>query len=47
MKPAFIEQGGVDLRRGAILKTLLMQARQHRGLFAVGERSWGMPPSFF
>jgi hypothetical protein len=33
MKPAFIEQGRVDLRGGAVLKTLLMKTRQHSGLF--------------
>jgi hypothetical protein len=33
MKPAFIEQGRVDLRGGIVLKTLLMQTRQHGGLF--------------
>jgi hypothetical protein len=33
MKAAFIEQGRVDLRGGAVLKTLLMKTRQHGGLF--------------
>jgi hypothetical protein len=35
MKPAFVEQGRIDLRRRAILKTLGMKTRQHRGLFAL------------
>jgi hypothetical protein len=34
MKPAFIEQCRIDLRGRAILKTFLMKARQHGGLFA-------------
>jgi len=33
MKPAFIEECRVNLRGGAVLKTLLMKARQHGGLF--------------
>ena len=33
MKLAFIEQSRVDLRGGAVLKTLLMKTRQHGGLF--------------
>ena len=36
MKPAFIEQRRIDLRGRAILKTLLMKARQYVGLFAIG-----------
>ena len=43
MKPAFIEQRRVDLRGRAILKTLLMKARQYGGLFAIGKRSRRMP----
>ena len=37
MKPAFIEQRRVDLRGRAVLKTLLMKACQHGGLFALGK----------
>ena len=33
MKPAFIEQRRIHLRGRAILKTLLMKASQHSGLF--------------
>ncbi len=35
MKPAFIQQCRIDLRGRAILKTLLMKARKHGGLFAI------------
>src|SRR5258708_4910742 len=43
MKPAFIEQCGIDLRGGAVLKTLLMKARQHRGLLVFRECPRRMP----
>jgi hypothetical protein len=33
MKPAFIEECGVDLRGRAVLKPLLMKARKYGGLF--------------
>jgi hypothetical protein len=33
MKPAFIEQGGVNLGRGAVLKPLLVKTGQDGGLF--------------
>jgi hypothetical protein len=33
MKPAFIEEWGVDLRGRAVLKPLLMKARKYGGLF--------------
>jgi hypothetical protein len=34
MKPAFIEQGSIDLRGGTVLKTIGVEALQDRGLFA-------------
>jgi hypothetical protein len=34
MKPAFIEQRGVDLRGGTVLKTIGVETLQDRGLFA-------------
>src|ERR1700722_16997750 len=43
MKPAFIQQRGVHLRRRAVLKTLLVKACQHRGLFAFRQRPHRMP----
>ena len=47
MKPAFIEQGRVDLRGRAILKTLLMKTGQHGGLFAFRKRPRRMPLRVF
>ena len=47
MKPAFIEQRRVDLRGRAILKTLLMKAGKHGGLFECGQCADTTALSFF
>src|SRR3954447_9730898 len=43
MIPAFIEKGGVNRSRRAVLKSLFMQAGQNRFPFAGNKRPWHMP----